>query len=62
LASLPVVQEAAIVARIFRVDPAGLLDDDGDEWPMLVRLAAARYVARQEDKAAKEAQAKLRRR
>lgn len=50
------------MARIFRVDPAGLLDDDGDEWPMLVRLAAARYVARQEDKAAKEAQAKLRRR
>ena len=58
---MPTVQEAAIVARVFRVDPAGLLDDGGDEWPMLVRLAAARFVMRQEQKAAQEAQAKVRR-
>lgn len=44
-----------MVARIFRIDPAGLLDDGGDEWPMLVRLAAARYVAREEEAASKRA-------
>lgn len=44
-----------MVARIFRLDPVALLDDDGDEWPQLVRLAAARYVARQEERAAKAA-------
>lgn len=55
LAGLPTVQEAAVVARIFRVDPAGLLDDGGDDWAMLVRLAAARYVIRCEEAAAKKA-------
>lgn len=43
-----------MVARIFHLDPVALLDDD-DEWPQLVRLAAARYVARQEERAAKAA-------
>jgi hypothetical protein len=47
------VQEAAMVARLFRQDPAALLDDAGDEWPMLVRVAAARYVVRCEEAAAK---------
>lgn len=44
-----------MVARLFRLDPVALLDDDGDEWPQLVRVAAARYVARQEEAAAKRA-------
>lgn len=56
LAGLGPVQEAAMVARLFRQDPAVLLDDGGDEWPMLVRVAAARYVARQEEKESKRAQ------
>lgn len=45
-----------MVARLFRQDPAALLDDGGDEWPMLVRVAAARYVARCEEQEAKRAQ------
>jgi hypothetical protein len=57
LTGLPVVQEVAVVARIFRQDPARLLDDDGDEWPMLVRLAAARYVIRCEEAEAAKAKA-----
>jgi hypothetical protein len=52
-----VVQEAAVVARIFRLDPVDLLDDEGDDWPMLIRVAAARYVSRQEEVAAKRAEA-----
>lgn len=44
-----------MVARMFRVDPAALLDDGGDEWPMLVRIAAARYVARAEEAESKRA-------
>lgn len=48
LSTVGPVQEAAVVARTFRIEPAALLDDDGDNWPMLVNLAAARYVARQE--------------
>lgn len=56
LAGLGPVQEAAMVARLFRQDPAALLDDGGDEWPMLIRVAAARYVARCEEQEAKRAQ------
>lgn len=48
-----------MVARIFRIDPAGLLDDAGDEWPMLVRLAAARYVARCEEAEARKAESRI---
>ena len=44
-----------MVARVFRIDPAALLDDDGDDWAMLVRVAAARYVVRAEEAAAKQA-------
>jgi hypothetical protein len=51
------VQEAAVVARVFRQDPARFLDDDGDDWPMMIRVAAARYVVRQEEAAAKRAEA-----
>jgi hypothetical protein len=50
-----VVREAAMVARVFHLDPVMLLDDDGDDWPQLVRIAAARFVARQEEAAAKRA-------
>jgi hypothetical protein len=50
------VQEVAMVARIFRQDPAAMLDDGGDEWRMLVRIAAARYVAETEEAEAKRAQ------
>jgi hypothetical protein len=45
-----------MVARMFRQDPAAMLDDDGDDWRMLVRIAAARYVARSEEAEAKRAQ------
>lgn len=60
LSTLGVVREAAMVARIFRVDPAALLDDGGDEWRMLVRLAAAQYVAQQEEEAAAKARSSAR--
>lgn len=56
LAGLGPVQEAGMVARLFHQDPVALLDDGGDEWPMLVRVAAARYVARVEEREAKRAQ------
>jgi hypothetical protein len=52
---LGVVREAAMVARLFRLDPVMLLNDDADEWPMLVRVACARFIARQEEAAAKRA-------
>jgi len=55
LAGLGVVREAAVVARVFRQDPAMLLDDAGDEWAQLVRVACARYIIRQEEAAAREA-------
>jgi hypothetical protein len=45
------VRSAALVARLFRIDPVPLLDDDGDDWPMLVRLACARVVEEAERKA-----------
>lgn len=45
-----------MVARLFHQDPVALLDDGGNEWPMLVRVAAARYVARVEEREAKRAQ------
>lgn len=57
LSQLGIVQEAAVVARIFRVDPVGLLIDGGDDFPMMVRLAAARYVARCEEAEAAKARA-----
>lgn len=41
--------QAARVARVFKLDPVALLrDDGGDEFLMLVRIAAAMVV--QEDK------------
>jgi len=47
--------QAARVARVFKLDPVALLKDDGgDEFLMLVRIAAAMVV--QEDKR-KEAEA-----
>jgi hypothetical protein len=49
------VREVALIARVFRQDPVALLDDEGDDFPHLVRLAAARYVARQEEAAARRA-------
>jgi hypothetical protein len=44
-----------MVARVFRLDPVMLLDDEGDDWPQLIRVAAARYVVAQEEAAAKRA-------
>lgn len=38
--------QAARVAREFKLDPVALLSDGGDEFPMMVRIAAARVVAR----------------
>lgn len=41
--------QAARVARVFKLDPVALLrDDGGDEFLMLIRIAAAMVV--QEDK------------
>lgn len=49
------IKQAARVARVFKLDPVALLrDDGGDEFLMLVRIAAAMVV--QEDKR-KEAEA-----
>lgn len=48
----PRVRSAALVARLFRQDPYPFLDDDGDDWPMLIRLACARVVEETERKAA----------
>jgi hypothetical protein len=45
------VRAAALVARQFRLDPVALLDDDGDDWPMTVRVACARIVDDAERKA-----------
>lgn len=45
------------MARIFRVDPAGLLDDGGDDFRMQVRLAAAKYVVACEAEEAAKAKA-----
>lgn len=56
LTGLGVVQEAAAVARLFRIDPISVLNDEGDDWPQLVRLAAYRFVVREEEAAAKRAQ------
>lgn len=56
LTGLGVVREAAMVARMFRLDPVSLLNDDADEWPMVVRVACARFIAAQEEAAAKRAQ------
>lgn len=50
----PRVQAAAVVARTFRIDPVPLLMDGGDDWPMIVRIAAARYVAAKEREAAEK--------
>lgn len=58
LAGLTLVREVALIARVFRQDPIRLLDDDGDEFLHLVRLAAARFVARQEESAARKAAAR----
>jgi hypothetical protein len=54
----PAVEQAARVAREFKLDPVELLSDGGDEWPMMVRIAAAQVVARDkraEAEAAKKA-------
>lgn len=48
------MRTAALVARLFRQDPYVLLDDDGDDWPMLVRLACSRVVEEVERKANEE--------
>lgn len=40
------VVQAARVAREFKLDPVALLRDGGDEFPMMVRIAAAQVVAR----------------
>lgn len=58
LTGLGLVREVALIARVFRQDPIMLLDDDGDEFFHLVRLASARYVARQEEAAARKANAR----
>ncbi len=50
-----------MVARIFRIDPAALLDDGGDDWRMQVRLAAARYVAAREEQEAARTRSSARR-
>lgn len=39
------------MARLFRQDPVAWLDDDGDDWPMIVRIACGRIVDEAERKA-----------
>lgn len=55
------VRSAALVARLFRIDPVPLLDDDGDDWPMLVRIACARIVDDAERKANEKSNSGMRR-
>lgn len=46
---------AAKVARTFRIDPVPLLDDGGDVFPMLVRIACAQVIDAEERKANEKA-------
>lgn len=57
----PRVEQAARVARVFHLDPVVLLDDSEDEFPMLVRIAAAQVVNRDEQKAAEAQRSALKR-
>ncbi|HET9144152.1 hypothetical protein [Actinophytocola sp.] len=49
------------MARVFHLDPVTLLDDHGDDFPMLVRIAAVMVVNR-DKKAEAEAEARAARR
>lgn len=51
------MEQAARVARVFHLDPVALLDDNGDDFPMLVRIAAVMVVNR-DKKAEAEAEAR----
>lgn len=48
------VRLAAMVARQFRLDPVALLDDNGDDFLMLVRVAAVEIVQEAEKRAAEK--------
>ena len=51
------MEQAARIARVFHLDPVALLDDDGDEFLTLVRIAAVEVV---NGDRAKEAEAERR--
>lgn len=55
------MEQAARVARVFHLDPVALLDDHGDDFPMMVRIAAVMVVNRDRQKEA-EAEARAARR
>jgi len=44
LATNPVVKQTARTADRFKLDPVMILDDQGDEWPHVLRAACLRVV------------------
>lgn len=56
LESHPLLKEAAVIARTFRIDPLAVLNSTLFEWN--VRRAASSYVLEEERKAAESAKKK----
>lgn len=56
------MQLAARVAKVFQIDPIIVLDDKGDEFVTLVRLACAQVIQNDEKKQAEQSKARGRRR
>ena len=54
------LMQVARVAKTFSLDPVALLRDRGDDFLMLVRVAAAQVVERDEKKANDETERKAR--
>lgn len=52
------MQAAAAIGDAFKIRPSVVLDDGLDEFPMLVDLAAAEYLADQQRKADEKANRK----
>jgi hypothetical protein len=58
----PSIIQAARVSRVFKLDPVALLKDDGgDEFLMLVRIAAAMVVHEDKRREAEAEKAAMRR-
>lgn len=49
------------MARVFHLDPVALLKDDGDDFAMLVRIAAVQVVNRDKQKEAEAQRSAMKR-